>query len=108
VPEPVLVPAVERACKSAPCSGAHARVVVLRKDNRIVRYLHQGDPSACSHPPSVYFDRDGNEVGAIAMVPIVPGSEKEKELDEKRRGLEAGGTPVEEVDCTGRVLGKAR
>jgi hypothetical protein len=38
----------------------------------------------------------------------LPGSEKEKEIDEKRRGLEAGGTAVEEVDCTGRVLGKVK
>ena len=80
-PEPVVIPVIERICKAAPCSGKLARLWVLRKDNRIQRYLHHGDPTACSDPPSVYFDRHGREVGGIGMRPVQKGSEDERRLN---------------------------
>jgi hypothetical protein len=103
-----MIPVVESICKTALCPGNLARIWVLRKDNRIQRYLHHDDLTACSHPPSVYFDKDGHEVGAIAMRPVQKGSEDERRLNEERARLEAGATPVEEVDCTGRTLGPAK
>lgn len=103
MPEPVLIPAVEAACKEAPCSGPAARIQVIRSGARITAYLHHGDPSSCSHPPSVYFDRDGKELGSIAMRPIVPGSDDAKRVEAEHERFRGGGKPVEEVDCSGRV-----
>src|SRR4051812_48751871 len=52
MPEPIMIPVIEKVCKAAPCSGKLARLVVFWKDTRIVRYLHHGDLTSCSHPPS--------------------------------------------------------
>src|SRR5262249_23930880 len=82
-PEPIVVPVVEKICKAADCSGTGSRIWVLRKDNRIERYLHHGDIRRCSHPPSTYFDRDGKEVGAMPMRPV-RDPEDAKQLDEQR------------------------
>lgn len=106
-PEPVTIPVIESICKAAPCSGKLARIWVLRKDNWIVRYLHHGDLTACSHPPSVYFDKEGRQVGGIGMGPVQKGSGDGLRLNGERARLEAGATPAEEVDCTGRTLGSA-
>jgi hypothetical protein len=73
-----------------------------------VSYLHHGDPTACSDPPSVYFDRDGRELGGIGMRPMPKGSDDERHLNEERARLEGGATPVAELDCTGRTLGPVR
>jgi hypothetical protein len=97
-------PALEKVCAAAPCSGKLARVIVLRREGRIVRYLHHADPTSCADGPSVYFDQDGKQVGGIGMFPVVRGSPEEQRLAEQRAALEAGGAPSEEVDCKGRIL----
>jgi len=103
MPEPVLIPAVEAACRAARCSGPGARIQVIRHGPRITAYLHHGDATACSHPPSTYFDRDGKELGVIAMRPVVPGSDDAKRVEAEHERLRGGGEPVEDVDCTGRA-----
>jgi hypothetical protein len=107
-PEPIVIPVVERICKAAPCSGKLARLWVFMRDNRIQRYLHHGDLTACSDPPSVYFDRDGREIGGIGMRPVQRGSDDERRLNEERARFEAGAIPVVEVDCAGRTLGPVK
>jgi hypothetical protein len=107
-PEPVMIPVIERICKAAPCSGKLARLWVFMRDNRIQRYLHHGHVTACSDPPSVYFDRDGREIGGVGMRPVQKGSDDERRLNEERARLEAGAIPVVEIDCTGRTLGPVK
>jgi hypothetical protein len=80
-----------------------SRIVVLRSGEKIVRYLHHGDIRRCSHPPSVYFDASGAEVGTIPMKPIQKGSDEEKKIDADHTKFAAGGKPVEETDCSGKV-----
>jgi hypothetical protein len=106
-PEPIAIPVVEKICKAAPCSGPGARIWVFMKDNQIRRYLHHGDRSSCTHPPSVYFDREGREVGAMPMRPV-KDADDQRRLDQERARLEALATPVAEIDCTGRTLGPVK
>jgi hypothetical protein len=88
MPEPISVPTVEAICKKAQCSGAFASVTAwYDAKGRIALYVHGGDIQSCSHPPTVYFDRDANEVGAIPNKPIVPGSDEAKGFDATRERL---------------------
>lgn len=52
-----------------------ARVTVWRDAARKVRTLElSGDIERCSHPPTVFFDANGEKLDAIPMKPVVPGS----------------------------------
>src|SRR5687768_1066585 len=100
MPEPVLIPAIEKICKEAPCSGERARIRVFRSGPRITAYLHHPDPSSCTHPPSVYFDREGKQLGSLAEHPTAPASASANVADAQARHG-GGGTPSETIDCKG-------
>jgi hypothetical protein len=95
---------VQKVCSKAPCAGKFSNVVALRDDSgKIVRYRHEGDVSSCSDPPTHWFDTDGNDVGGIGLFPVVPGSDKAKELDKRRNELSAGGKDSERISCDGKI-----
>jgi hypothetical protein len=48
-----------------------------------------GDPSACSHPPGIYFDLEGKAVLTIPLMPVDPeGAERLRaQRDAQTKGL---------------------
>lgn len=88
-----------KICARATCAGPFGRVEVLRKEGVIVGYLHFGDIRRCSHPPAMYFDAAGEEVGAIPEKPVVPGSDEARHFEAERVRLSRGGTAAESLRC---------
>lgn len=88
-----------KICAAAPCVGPLGRVEVLREDGKIVGYQHLGDLGRCSHPPAVYFDAAGQELGAIPEEPVAPGSEEARHFEAERLRLSRGGTKAETLRC---------
>lgn len=105
-PEPVRVDVIAKICAAAPCSGEFARLRVFYLPQGIHRYAHDGDIRRCSHPPTTVYDREGKEVGAIPLEPIVPGSARDKELAAKQRAIFGEARHVTTFDCQGRMLSK--
>jgi|GEM_PF-3247164 len=55
------------------CSGKMAWVQSWQDATGQVRvYEYQGDLSVCSHPPRIYYDAQGTELGANAEFPLDP------------------------------------
>lgn len=100
MPEPVMIPTIKAICAKAPCAGRFSRIEVWRNDaGRVGVYAHFGDIDQCSHPPLVYFDRDGRELGGIGEKPVVRGSDEERELTARREKMTAGLRRVETLHC---------
>jgi hypothetical protein len=84
---------VKKICATATCAGPMARVTVFRDKTGAVRSLElDGDIRRCSHPPTLFFDASGNQVDAIPMKPVVPGSDEAKHFaairERHTRGLD--------------------
>lgn len=88
-----------KICAKATCAGPFGRVEVLRKEGAIVGYLHFGDLRRCSHPPAVYFDAAGEELGAIPEKPVAPGSDEARHFEAERVRLSRGGVAAESLSC---------
>lgn len=92
--------AVRKICKTAPCVGQFARLVVLRDaDGKVGKIRFEGDLQSCSHPPWIYFDAAGVEVVTIPEEPVEPGSPREQELSAKQASAMQGLTEAEELRC---------
>ncbi len=53
------------------CSGPIAWVAGWADNQGTIRvYEYQGDLGACSHPPRIYFDGAGQELGVVPEFPI--------------------------------------
>jgi len=91
---------LQSICKQAPCASEHSRLEVWRSaKGKIGLYVHHGDPGACSHPPSMWFDPAGKTLLTIAMRPVVAGSEEARQLQASRQRLQRGLTKVETKSC---------
>jgi hypothetical protein len=92
--------AIRKICKSAPCVGEFARLVVLRDaDGNVGKIRFEGDLQSCSHPPWIYYDAAGVEVVTIPEEPVEPGSAREQELSAKQASALQGLTEAEELRC---------
>lgn len=100
MPEPVSIPAIKAICAKAACAGPLSRVEVWRSDTgRVGVFAHFGDIGLCSHPPLIYFDRNGAELGGIPEQPVVKGSDEEREFTARREKMTAGLRRVETMHC---------
>lgn len=100
-PDDPLSRAVEKVCNH-PCAGSLAQIAVFRDAaNAVGRLRFDGDLEACSHPPRIYFDADGNETFAIPFEPIVAGSPEAKALADQQDAQTRGLTESETLRCPG-------
>jgi hypothetical protein len=83
-------PVVKKICRGT-CSGKMAWVQGWNDAARKVQvYQYQGGLDACSHPPQIFYDLGGKELGAFPEFPVNtqdPASmTRLKELQAKRDG----------------------
>jgi hypothetical protein len=66
---------VETICAGT-CGGPLASMEVWRDaQEEIAVYVYDGDISRCSHPPRIWYDKDGEELATVASNPIGPGEQ---------------------------------
>lgn len=100
MPEPLSTPTLTRVCSTAPCAGPMAHVDVWRtRAGRVALYVHQGDISRCSHPPTAYFDALGKEVLTQAQRPVAPGSADAKRFADEREAVTRDLVKAESPAC---------
>lgn len=100
MPEPLSTPTLSRVCSTAPCAGPMSRIDVWRtRTGRVALYVHHGDISRCSHPPSVYFDALGKEVLTQAERPVAPGSADAKRFADEREAVTRDLVKAESPPC---------
>ncbi|HKX12821.1 MAG TPA: hypothetical protein VJP40_06685 [bacterium] len=98
-PDPIL----KKICQST-CTGRMASVQSWNDDaGKAQVYQYQGDLTACSHPPQIFYDASGKELGAIAEFPINPqdpaSAAKLKEIQTKRAEWLKGLSPAKKLWC---------
>lgn len=87
-------------CHEAPCAGTYSKVIVYRTPSgEPAIYLHAGDLQACSHPPYVYFDAEGNRVLNVAERPIRDEADAQQ-LDAQRESVVGGLVLGETINCS--------
>lgn len=100
MPEPLSTPTLTRVCSTAPCAGPMSLIDVWRtRTGRVALYVHQGDISRCSHPPTVYFDALGKEVLTQAQRPVAPGSADAKRFADEREAVTRDLVKAESPPC---------
>lgn len=69
-PPPDVAALLARICAAGPCTAAFARVEPWRDSKGAAAlYVFHGDFNRCSHPPLVFYDRNGREVGSAGTGP---------------------------------------
>lgn len=80
--------AVLRKICEGTCSGRMAWIQEWRDASQARVYQYQGDLSTCSHPPQIFYDAGGKELGTIAEFPVNSqdpvATAKLKEIQNKR------------------------
>ena len=72
---------VRRKICATHCGGANASIRVFRDSQRRIGSLRfDGDLGRCSHPPSIYFDPRGRQLGIIPFKPLVKGSPEHRRI----------------------------
>jgi hypothetical protein len=67
---------VPRRICAGPCGGPIARVAAWKNaSDKVVLYIYDGDFNSCSHPPRLFYDGEGKEVGAVGSGPVPAGQE---------------------------------
>lgn len=91
-------PVIQKICAGT-CSGKMAWVQAWNDGaGKVKVYQYQGDLSACSHPPQIFYEAGGKELGSLPEFPVNPQDPvamgRLKGLQEKRaewlKGLSAG------------------
>ncbi len=72
-------PVLKKICGGT-CSGPIAWVAGWADNQGTIRvYEYQGDLGACSHPPRIYFDGTGQELGVVPEFPVNANDSKSLE-----------------------------
>jgi len=67
------VASVTRIC-AADCAGPMARMSLWRDaGGAVALYVYDGDFDRCSHPPRIWFDKDGKELARVGSNPVPAG-----------------------------------
>ncbi len=99
-PRRAAAPGVYLAICMGQFGGDFASIQVYRSPSGDVHVLElRPDITKVSHPPTVFYDRDGAEVGAIPERPVVPGSAEALELAAIRTRAVGDASLAEEVSC---------
>lgn len=92
---------IAQICRAGTCTSPMATVVVWRDASGAAKVLQfHGGLDRCSHPPMVYYDPGGKELGAIPEQPVVPGSPEAKGFEETHAKLTAGLRADPQVHCS--------
>jgi hypothetical protein len=90
---------VRKICR-AQCSGPIATVTVYRDaSGRVGALENGGDIRSCSHPPTVFYDAKGKQIGVIPLRPVKPGSAAAKRFQAIRTKATAGLSKAESFLC---------
>jgi hypothetical protein len=55
-----------RLCSTADCNGTFARLEVFHDAaGRLAIVRYRGDFRRCSHPPAIYFDKEGKQLAVV-------------------------------------------
>jgi hypothetical protein len=66
---------VETICAGT-CGGPLASMEVWRDaQEEIALYVYDGDINICSHPPRIWYDKNGKELAAVGSNPVGPGEQ---------------------------------
>jgi hypothetical protein len=58
------------------CGGPLASMEVWRDaQEEIALYIYDGDISRCSHPPRIWYDKNGKELATVGSNPVGPGEQ---------------------------------
>ncbi|MCC6998083.1 MAG: hypothetical protein IT370_25945 [Deltaproteobacteria bacterium] len=99
-PRGETAPGVYLAICRGQFGGDFASVQVYRSPAGDVQVLElRPDITKVSHPPTIFYDRDGAEVGVIPERPVVPGSAEALELAAIRTRAVGDATLAETVSC---------
>jgi len=96
--DPPISDPIQKICGGT-CSGKLAWVQSWQDSGGQVRvYEYQGDLTVCSHPPRIYYDAQGAELGAMPEFPVdlkdpasvAKASQGKEKVDNWLQGLVAG------------------
>jgi len=94
-PAPAEQAVYKRLCASTLCTGSFARIELFNDaQGRLARIRFIGDFRVCSHPPVIYFDRDGMSLATFDNRPLADKTmhdEATRAHAKMTEGLVAGG-----------------
>ena len=96
---------VVRVCREQACTGALARITLLRDaEGRAGGLAFAGDIETCSHPPSVYLDHRGSPFHAVPERPV--SREEAERIAANTKERLAPFAPAETVSCSAVLDGR--
>lgn len=94
---------LKKICQET-CSGKMSWIQTWNDGERKTKvYQYQGDLTACSHPPQIFYEAGGQKLGFFPEFPVNPQDSasmaKLKEIQEKRAEWLKGLSPGKKLWC---------